>query len=105
MAVKVIIRRHVQEDKSDQVFELLKRLRVKAISQPGYISGETLVNHYNPQHMVVISIWQSIEDWMNWQNSDERVESEAKLERFLEAPAQYEVYDLGLLSKSKEFLI
>ena len=105
MAVKVLIRRSVQKNKSEQVFELLKRLRREAINQPGYISGETLVNHYNPQNMVVISIWQTIEDWINWQGSGERVEIDTKLEKLLEEPAQSEIYDLGLLSKNKEFLI
>ena len=105
MAVKVLIWRSVQEDKSEQVFELLKRIRIKAISQPGYISGETLVNHYNPRNMVVISIWQSIENWINWLESGERIEIDRKLEELLEKPAQCEVYDLGLLSGSKEFLI
>ena len=105
MAVKVFIKRFVQENKSEQVFELLRRLRREAINQPGYISGETLVNHYNPQVMVVISIWQTIEDWNNWQERNKRIEIDAALEKLLNEPAQYEVYDLGLSSKSKEFLI
>ena len=105
MAVKVLIRRSVQKNKSEEAFELLKRIRIEAINQPGYISGETLVNHYNPRIMVVISIWQTIEDWINWQESDERVEIDAKLAKLLEEPAQCEIYDLGLLSKTKEFLI
>ena len=105
MAVKVFIKRFVQPNKNEKVFELLRRLRREAINQPGYISGETLVNHYNPQIMVVISIWQAIEDWKNWQESNERIENDAELEKLLEEPAQYEVYDLGLSSKSKEFLI
>ena len=105
MAVKVLIRRSVQRNKSEQVFELLKRLRIKAINQPGYISGETLVNHYDPRNMVVISIWRAIEDWINWQESSERIEIDNKLEKLLDAPAQCDVYDLGLLSESREFLI
>lgn len=105
MAVKVLVRRSVQRNKSEEAFELLKKIRIKAINQPGYISGETLVNHYNPENMLVISIWQTIDDWVNWHESGARFEIDAKMEKLLNEPAQYEVYDLGLISKNKEFLI
>ena len=105
MAVKVLVKRSVQGNLREEAFELLKRIRIKAIDQPGYISGETLIDHYNPENMLVISIWQTIDHWVNWKESDERFEIDAILEKLLEEPAQYEVYDFGLLSKGKGFLI
>jgi heme-degrading monooxygenase HmoA len=47
----------------------------------------------------VISTWQTIEDWIRWEESDERAVSEAELENLLEEPAKFEIYDLGESSK------
>ena len=105
MAVKVLINRLIIEDEIEDALPLLKELRIKAMDHPGYISGESLVNHYNQYNIMIIATWQTFEDWINWQESGERVEIDAKLENLLEEPAQCEIYDLGLLSKSKEFLI
>ena len=49
MAIKVLIKRIIQKDKIEDVLVLLKKLRIEAMNHPGYISGETLVNHYNQQ--------------------------------------------------------
>jgi heme-degrading monooxygenase HmoA len=105
MAIKVIIQRSIKEPELYEVLSLLKVLRIEAMNRPGYISGETLVNHYDPRRIAVISSWQSVEDWVSWQESDERKTIETQLEKLLQAPAQCEVYDLGVLSKGKGFLI
>jgi heme-degrading monooxygenase HmoA len=84
---------------------LLKEIRIKAMDHPGYISGESLVNHYNTQNIMIISTWQTFADWISWQESKEREAAESRLEVFLEEPTKYEVYDLGVLSKKKNFLI
>ena len=94
MVTKVLIRRLIQENKIEEVIAVLKKLRIKAMDQPGYISGETLVNQNDQQCLMVISIWQNIEDWMNWKESDERKEDEAQLERLLKEPAQHEIYEV-----------
>jgi len=105
MAVKVLINRLIIEDGIEDALPLLKELRIKAMDRPGYISGESLVNHYNPRNIMIIATWQTFDDWINWQESDERDAAEAKLERFLQEPAKYEIYNLGVLSKKKNFLI
>jgi len=94
MVTKVLIRRLIQENKIEEVIAVLKKLRIKAMDQPGYISGETLVSQNDQQCLMVISIWQNIEDWMNWKESDERKEDEVQLERLLKEPAQYEIYEV-----------
>jgi heme oxygenase (mycobilin-producing) len=99
MTVKIFIKRHVQEDDMDVALSLLSQFRITAMGQPGYISGETLVNHYDPRSVTVVSTWQTVEDWINWQESDERARNEAQLEKMLEEPTKYEVYDVGVLHK------
>ena len=48
MAIKVFIKRHVKKGKAEDTLALLKEVRSQALKQPGYISGETLMNHYDP---------------------------------------------------------
>jgi heme-degrading monooxygenase HmoA len=99
MAIKVLIRRHIKDGKTGEAIELLNKLRSQAMNQPGYISGETLVNHFDSRSITVISTWQAIEEWIKWQESDERVAAEANLERILEEATKFEIYDLGRTSK------
>ena len=105
MAIKVIIKRIIQKDKFEDVLVLLRKLRIEAMNHPGYISGETLVNHYSPQNITVIASWQTVEDWISWQESDGKRDYEAQLDKLLKESVKYEIYDLGISSKKKEFLI
>lgn len=98
MAVKVFIKRYVKKGKTKEAVELLKDVRSHALKQPGYISGETLINHYDPCNITVVSTWQTIDDWIRWQESDERSAKEDQLEDLQEGPANFEIYDLGLVS-------
>ena len=72
----------------------------QALKQAGYISGETLINHYDPCNITVVSTWQTIDDWIRWEESDERSANENQLEALQEGPADFEIYDLGLDSGS-----
>ncbi len=99
MAVKIFIKRHVKEGKVDNAYTLLNKIRSNAMNQPGYISGETLVNHYDYRSITVISTWQSVEDWINWEESDKRAGNEAELESLLEEPTKFEIYDMGMSSE------
>lgn len=95
MAIKVLIKRHIIDGKIDEALQLLNKIRSQAMNQPGYISGETLVNHFDARSITVISTWQTIEGWIEWQESEERAATEANLDPILEEPAKFEIYDLG----------
>jgi heme-degrading monooxygenase HmoA len=98
MAVKIFIKRYVKKGKAQEAVELLKDVRSHALKQPGYISGETLINHYDPCNITVVSTWQTIDDWIRWQESDERSAKEDQLEGLQGGPTTFEIYDLGLIS-------
>ena len=95
MAIKILIKRHFKEDSTLQAFALLKNFRKDAMNRSGYISGETWINHYDPCQITVVSTWQTVDDWIRWEESDERQTLEAKLKDLLNSPAQFEVYDVG----------
>ena len=92
MVVKVMIKRKIQEGKAREVFTLLNKLRSDAMNQKGYISGETLINHDDPLEILVVSMWQGMENWLKWRENQERQANEAMLETCLEGPTTYDSY-------------
>jgi heme-degrading monooxygenase HmoA len=95
MAIKILIKRQFKKNSTRQAFTLLNNFRHDAMNRSGYISGETWINHYDPSKITVVSTWQTVEDWIQWEESDERSALEAKLKDILIAPAIFEVYDVG----------
>ncbi len=95
MAVKVLIKRKVTEDKAREMIPLFKQMRVQANNQPGYISGETMRSLDNPDEFLVISTWASSEDWKNWVNSAGRKEVQDKIDALLGGKTEYEIFHYG----------
>ena len=95
MAVKVIIKRRFKKGEAKEVFALLNKFRAEAMSQDGYITGETLSGFDDPQKVLVISTWQNIDSWLKWKEDSDRKTNEALLRQYLEGPTEYEVYLLG----------
>jgi len=92
MAIKIIIKRIVPEEKVKSLTPLLKQLRALAANQTGYISGETLKRMDNPGQYLVISTWQSAGDWDRWISSHERKGVQDKIDVLLGKKTEYEVY-------------
>lgn len=95
MIAKILIKRRFKEGHSRQIVALLNEIRARALSQEGYMSGETLVKKGYPNNMVVISTWRDIEDWNRWRDSDDRKKFEAMLEMYQERPTEYDEYQVG----------
>ena len=96
MAIKIVIKRHFKDNAAQKAFELLNNFRREAMERKGYISGESWVNHYDPSRIAVVSTWQSVEDWIHWEESDQRTANEGELEGLLKTPVKFEIYDLGV---------
>ena len=92
MAVKVIIDRKVKKGKESEFFDLLKELRSKAIPSRGYISGETLRALSDDHNYVVVSTWQSADDWKNWETNPERKKIQARIEKLMVRPTKTRIY-------------
>lgn len=96
MAVKILIKRKIADGKMNEVSQLLNKVRYNAMEQQGYISSETLRGIDDPNNVLVVSMWQKIENWDQWKNSAARAKVEAQFEALLAGPTEYETYDLGL---------
>lgn len=92
MSVKMIIKRSVNEEMAEFLAPLLEELRNQAIRQPGYISGETLKCVDGPAEIMVISTWNSIDDWKKWFSTRERTDIQNKIDTLLGKETQYQLY-------------
>lgn len=95
MTVKVFIKRTVPETKARKMIPIFRKMRSLAMNQEGYISGETLRNLNNPEEFVVISSWQSADDWQTWLNSRDRQSIQQEVDTLLGGKTEYEVFHHG----------
>jgi heme-degrading monooxygenase HmoA len=95
MAVKIFIKRIIAEERISDLLPLFRRLRNLATNQPGYISGETLKKIDSPGKYLVISTWQSLDDWREWVVSRERIEVQNEIDARLVEETVYEIYQYG----------
>jgi heme-degrading monooxygenase HmoA len=92
MAVKIIIDRKVKKGKEADFSRLLRELRTKAIPSAGYISGETLRALDDPHNYIVVTTWQSVDDWKNWEKNSERKKIQAKIERLMARSTRTKIF-------------
>ena len=93
MAIEVMIRRRVKQGfQAKKLVPLILQMRSLAMHQPGYISGTTLSNLEQPEDCLVISRWESIDDWKRWFHSSQRAEKESEIEKLSGKTAKYEIF-------------
>ncbi len=90
--VKVLVERTIKGKNVGDIARLMRQLRVRAMQQPGYISGETLHDVDDPNFYLVISTWESIEHWQAWFKNPERQKLGAEIDGLLEKPTQMRVF-------------
>ena len=92
MSVRIIIKRKVTSENILELTSLLKKLRSLTITQPGYISGETLKRIDKEDECLVISTWNSVEDWEDWVKNEKRIAVQTEIDRLLGQETEYAVY-------------
>lgn len=93
MAIHVIIKRKVKQGhQAKELVPLILQMRTLAMYQPGYISGETLCDIELPGECLVISTWQTVEDWNRWVHSQERARMDQKMETLTGEKTEYRIY-------------
>ena len=95
MAVKIIIKRRVQTDKEADLLPLLNKLRSSAVTESGYISGETMRSVDDPEEYLVISTWKSLDSWREWESSEQRRKIQEKIDGLLKEKTEYSIYFYG----------
>jgi heme-degrading monooxygenase HmoA len=100
MAVRILIRRRVPEDKARKMIPLFRKMRQLATEQDGYIMGETLRNLNDPEEFLVISTWQSPNDWEHWLKSKKRAEVQEQIDGLLGGKTLYDIFHYGFAETS-----
>ena len=95
MAIKIIIKRRVPKEKEAELLPLLLQLRSTAVSQSGYVTGETLRNIDSPEDTLVITTWESVDAWKAWESSQTRKEIQDRINALLEEKTEYAIYLYG----------
>jgi heme-degrading monooxygenase HmoA len=95
MAVKILIKRIVPEDKAKEMIRLFREIRSLATNHSGYITGETLRSMDRPDMFLVISTWHSSGDWKKWLASKDRKEIQDKIDDLLGGKTEYEMFHYG----------
>ena len=92
MAVKVLIKRKLVATQVKGLDELLRKMRALTLSQKGYISGETFTQVDKEGISLVISTWQSLEDWREWVSSPQRAVIQEQIDALIGSPTSYEIF-------------
>ena len=93
MPIQVIIKRKWQIDKPEALFPLLTELRSLAKKQPGFISGETLRSLDDPENYMVVSKWETADDWQKWLQSKERRDLQGQVDSLIGEKTFYEMFE------------
>ncbi len=100
MAIKVQITRDFKPGTLDQASRILIQARYQAMRMQGYISSETWSNLDDPNRVVVVSMWQSINDWNRWHESPQRGEFVTELGKIMLGGEHINCFTLGIQQTS-----
>jgi heme oxygenase (mycobilin-producing) len=94
MPISVMIQRTFgDKQKAAKLAPLIVKLRSLATIQPGYITGKTFHCLDCPGEYLVISTWNSLEDWNHWLQSEQRVALQNKVDDLLGETTTYRIYE------------
>lgn len=93
MPVQVIIKRKLIIEKPEKIFPLLSALRSQAMQQPGYINSITLKNIAKSSEYMVISTWDTADDWNAWYQSKERRDLQGRVDSLIGERTHYSIYE------------
>ncbi|MBA7588629.1 hypothetical protein ES708_30693 [subsurface metagenome] len=71
---------------------VLLKLREHAMSYPGYLGADNLVSDKDSSIVAIITTWDSVEQWRDWQESRMRGEIMKEAEPLLEEELRVSVY-------------
>ncbi|MDD9303855.1 MAG: antibiotic biosynthesis monooxygenase [Desulfobacter sp.] len=94
MAVSIIIKRSVKnQDIASQLAPFIVQMRSRAAVQPGFITGQTFSCLDCQGEYLVISTWNTLEDWNKWMHSQERKNIQNQVDELLGEKTVYRYYE------------
>lgn len=93
MPVHVVIKRKFKMNQPEKLIPLMEKLSTRAKEQPGYLSTDTLQSVEDPEDYLVISRWETAEDWKKWYMSKERRDLQGKVDSLIGERTFYEIFE------------
>ena len=94
MAVSIIIRRVIKDkETAGKLAPLIIQLRSRAAVQPGFITDQTFSCLDCEGEYMVVTTWNTLEDWNRWMNSQERQSIQHKIDDLLGERTDYRYYE------------
>lgn len=94
MAISVMIQRTFNDKQmAAKLAPLIVKLRSQATTQPGYITGRTFRCLDCPGEFLVISTWNSLDDWNRWLQSEARMSIQEQIDGLLNQTTRYRIYE------------
>jgi heme oxygenase (mycobilin-producing) len=92
MAVKIVISRHYSKDNLTILSSLLSQLATLAEEHEGYISGEYLQSDDDEEHHLIISTWNSLEDWKEFSRLEQVKRLHLLIDTYLGVTTSHSLY-------------
>jgi len=92
MPVKVISKRVFKIEQKDKLIPLLQELRNHAKKQKGFLSRGTFTSLTDPGEYIVISEWETVDDWRKWMDLRKTWEIQAKIDSLIGEKTVFDVY-------------
>jgi quinol monooxygenase YgiN len=100
--IRVLVYQRAKTEKHiEPLMDALRELRNEAMKQPGYITGETLVDIKDPSNVLVISTWHTAEQYDAWNKTEPRIKMGHKVDQFIAEPHTESVYGYYLVREGK----
>ena len=92
MAIHVVIKRKCKVRQPEKLIPLLRKLNERAKVQEGYISTDTLQSTEDAEDYLVVSKWETEENWKAWFNSKERRDLQVNVDHLIGERTFYEIF-------------
>lgn len=83
--IRILIERTLAEGLEQPYEKAAHQMLVEAMSQPGFISGESLRDLGHPHRRIVLCTWRSAREWERWAASGARRACLDRIRPMLEA--------------------
>lgn len=92
MSVKIFIYRSIAKEQEPIVRPFLKQLRQYALETKGYISGESLISGDNLEEHLIISSWESLDNWESFLEKEEANNIRYQIDQILGHESVFKIY-------------
>jgi heme-degrading monooxygenase HmoA len=94
MAVSIIIKRLVKDETmAAQLAPFIVQLRSRAAVQPGFLKDQTFSCLDCEGEYLIMSTWNTLEDWNKWMHSKERMDIQHQVDELLGEKTLYRYYE------------